>query len=123
MAATTSQVTDVVKQVLDKLTEAAQAAGQTVGSAWPHVVTAYAARQIGCMLAGVLLSALGATLLYLCRNRPFQDGLDPTPWVFVAIAAGVLVIIGLSIVAMSLGDVVAVLADPTGAFILTLLGK
>ena len=125
MAATTSQVTDVVKQVLDKLTEAAQAAGQTVGAAWPHIVTAYAARQIGYMLAGVFLGTLGATLLYLCRNRSFLDGdcPTPTPWVFVAGGGVMLVAVGCVIVAVFLGDTVAVIADPAGAFILSLLGK
>ena len=124
MAATTSQVTDVVKQVLDKLTEAAQAAGQTVGAAWPHIVTAYAARQIGYMLAGVFLGTLGATLLYLCRNRSFLDeDSDPTPWVFVAIGGVILAALGCMIVAVFLGDTVAVIADPAGAFILSLLGK
>ena len=125
MAATTSQVTDVVKQVLDKLTEAAQAAGQTVGAAWPHVVTAYAARQIGYMLSGVFLSVLGGILLYFCRNRTFlsDGGHDVTPWMFVAVAGCAILAIGGMIVMTFFGGVAAVLADPAGAFILTLLGK
>lgn len=122
----TSATSEVVKLVLDKLTEAAQAAGQTAGAAWPHVVTAYAARQIGYMLVGILICAVGSILILRCRGQRFlcdPPSDNPTRWLFVFIAGVVAATGGGLGIIVNFADTLAVIADPAGAFILALLNK
>ncbi len=122
-----STTAEVVKQVLDKLTEGAKAAQTTVEAALPHVVRAYMARQLGYFLAASLLAALGGVIMWKASRRPMitKQGHETVPTValFVVIGAGICTAIGLGIAFGNLGETLGVLADPTGMFILDLIKR
>lgn len=123
--ADTSTVTEVTKQILDKLSEAAHAAQTTVEVALPHVVKAYMYRQIGYTMAGLLCFCIAAVLLANIKGKPFEhDNGDPDIKVIVSlIFGGFLGVAGVITTLCNLGPTFGVIGDPLGMFILDLVKK
>lgn len=123
------QTAEIVKAILEKLSEAAHAAQTTAEVALPHIVKAYMARQIGYFLVGILMGIAGAMLIRSTKGRdyvtrvPERNETWPTVALFAAII-GLILCVGATItIAVNLGDTLGVMADPTGMFILNLLKK
>lgn len=120
----TGQAVEIAKQILEKLTDAAKAAQTTVEQALPHVVKAYMMRQLGYTAACAFLFIAGLTAVGIAARHQVADGHgDPTGWLAPIIIGGIAAVIGTIGLVFNMGDTFAVLADPVGAFILSLIGK
>ena len=118
-----STTAEIVKQVFDKLTEAAQAAQTTAAAALPHIIKAYMARQLAWgALSGVFL-LIGISFLLIALRYPWSTDENPTRWGAVGVIGIISLLAGGFGLVANFGETIAVFSDPTGMFILSLLGK